>query len=149
MGLVFIDKESCKNTFPSNFHLVYSHNLPKNSFYLNGNEYKDIPCVFQVWKKDKKERVKKNKQECKYFTFVKKNENPDFSIRRVGGNAGYIDKKISNKSIESHYFIKLKNIIPQEFINKLLIPCFNEERKNTVGPRSISKQELINEINMI
>lgn len=43
------------------------------------------------------------------FMFVKKTENPDISFRRVGVNAGTIDKKINEKSIKSHYFIKFIN----------------------------------------
>ena len=41
--------------------------------------------------------------------FVKKTENPDISFRRVGVNAGNIDKKFDDKSINSHYFIKFTN----------------------------------------
>ena len=80
------------------------------------------------------------------FAFVGKTENPDVSFRRVGVNAGIIDVSIDNKSIQSHYFIKFKNNKPiNDNIDLLKVIQFNHN--NTVGPRSISKQELIKEFN--
>ena len=42
------------------------------------------------------------------FKFVKKNENPDYSLRRVGVYAGNISKDIEDKSEQSQYFIKVE-----------------------------------------
>lgn len=39
------------------------------------------------------------------FQFVKRSESPDISIRRVGVNAGKIDKNYGDKNEETHYFI--------------------------------------------
>ena len=78
------------------------------------------------------------------FVFVNKMEDPDISFRRVGVNAGKIDTYITDKSIQSHYFIKFTN-------NKLLynnvknISTIKYSFNNTVGSKSISKQELIKE----
>ena len=74
------------------------------------------------------------------FTFVKKSETHDISFRRVGVNAGAIDKVTLGKSESSHYFIKLNRSFD---LNKLKW-VFD----NTVGPRSISKQELIKQFNL-
>ena len=80
--------------------------------------------------------------------FVEKTENPDISFRRVGVNAGTIDKKIHEKSIQSHYFIKFTN---GESIsdNIELVKAIQFNHNNTVGPKSISKQELIKEFNKV
>ncbi len=78
--------------------------------------------------------------------FVGKTDNPDISFRRVGVNAGTIDKKFQEKSIQSHYFIKFtngKSIIDN--LNKLYTITY--DFNNTVGPKSISKQELIFKFN--
>jgi hypothetical protein len=79
----------------------------------------------------------------------KKTENPDISFRRVGINAGTISLNINDKSIQSHYFIKfiLNDDIIDDIIEKLKSIKFNFN--NTVGPKSISKQELIIEFNKI
>ena len=138
-------KDSNRAKFNDFFHLVYEKDLPKNSFSVNGNNC-DVPCVFQIWKKKKIERIKPEKIEPKNFKFIDKTEQHDISFRRVGVYAGKIDKKTDDKSIQSHYFIK--------FINKKsiddnikLLDKINFNFNNTVGPKSISKQELIKEFN--
>jgi hypothetical protein len=75
---------------------------------------------------------------------VDKTENPDISFRRVGVNAGVIDTKIDEKSVQSHYFIKFTNNKSiADNLNQLATITYNFN--NTVGPKSISKQELIKE----
>ena len=57
-------------------------------------------------------------------------------------------KDIDDKSIQSHYFIKfINNKTKEENIEKLKLLKF--EFNNTVGPKSISKPELINEFNKV
>lgn len=132
-------KRSIQDKIPLNFHLVLEKDLPKNSFFYKENEY-DVPCVWQIWEKREEAREKDIKRIPKTFKFVRK-EDANCSIRRVGINAGkaFVD---TDKSKQSHYFIKVND--PELFVKKV-----NEikwEHNNTVGPRSISKQELINEI---
>jgi hypothetical protein len=80
------------------------------------------------------------------FEFVKQNDNPHISFRRVGVNAGKIDIITNGKSIQSHYFIKfMNNKSVDENINLLSNVKF--DHNNTVGSKSISKQELIAEFN--
>lgn len=138
-------KDSMKKYFPLNFHLVYQCDLQNNSFIINNDEEKDVPCVFQIWKKLNIEREAIIKKEAVGFTFVKRDEEPDISFRRVGVNAGKIDTNdIDNKSIQSHYFIKFNDQIDKvEIIKKL--SKINYTNNNTVGPKSISKQEIIEE----
>ena len=146
-------KESLKKTFPLNFHLILEIDLPINAFLVENIEH-NVPCVFQIWKKLETERAIVEKLEPNNFKFVKKTEDSDISFRRVGVNAGTIDTNIDDKSVQSHYFIKFTNNIHiknnssiDEIIEKLRHIHFTED--NTVGPKSISKQELIKEFNII
>jgi len=138
-------KDSLKNKIPLNFHLIFEFDLPENSFLVNNVEH-NVETVFQIWeKKDALRTIIKNEEPLN-FVFIKKNENPDISFRRVGVNAGIIDVNIDNKSIQSHYFIKFtNNKSVNDNIDLLKVIQFNHN--NTVGPRSISKQELIKEFN--
>ena len=138
-------KNSLKRAFPLDFHLMFEIDLPEKSFLVEGVEH-DVPCIFQVWKKLNYNRDSIKKIEPYGFIFVDKTQNPDISFRRVGVNAGKIDINILDKSSQSHYFIKFTNgkcII--ENINKL--STINYYFNNTVGPKSISKQELIIQFN--
>jgi hypothetical protein len=77
---------------------------------------------------------------------VKKDDNPDISFRRVGFYAGNVSDDITNKSIQSHYFIRFVNEKSvTENMENLKKNVF--EKDNTVGPRSISKPEVILEFN--
>jgi len=138
-------KDSLKKIFPLSFHLIFETDLPDKSFLVDGVEH-NVETIFQIWKKTNILRTKIKQEEPLNFMFVKKSETPDISFRRVGVNAGIIDINIDNKSIQSHYFIKFKN---NNSINDNidLLKSIQFNHNNTVGPRSISKQELIKEFN--
>ena len=109
---------------------------------MDGIEH-DVPCIFQIWQKKDYNRAVADKLVPTHFLFVDKDANPDISFRRVGVNAGKIDTNI-DKSIQSHYFIKFTNgKSVEENVDKLKNIHF--DFNNTVGPKSISKQELIKE----
>lgn len=141
-------KDSMQRHFPPLFHLVFQQDLAQNSFLQDGLST-DVPCVFQIWEKREEERVLAAKLETNpdIFQFVKQNEDPDISFRRVGVNAGTIDSKdLDNKSVQSHYFIKFgPTVDKKEFIEKMREIQYAQD--NTVGPKSIGKQEIIREIN--
>jgi len=130
-------KQSFQDRIPLQYHLREQFDLPDNSFILNDNDY-NVPCIFQIWDKKEYNRQKSVKLEPLSFIFVKRNENPDLSIRRVGVNAGKLFMD-TNRSESSHYFIKTDNIT--DFIHKYNNIVFNHD--NTAGCNSISKQELI------
>ncbi|ULY68608.1 putative DNA N6-adenine methyltransferase [Chlorella virus XW01] len=138
-------KESMKKYFSINYHLICEIDLPNNSFLVNNKET-DVPCCFQIWKYNDKPRNIINIIKPNSFKFIKKTENPDIAFRRVGVNAGNIMTDIENKSEQSHYFIKFTNNIKLEE-NLIKLKSINFNFNNTVGPKSISKQELINEFN--
>jgi len=136
-------KDSFKNKVPECFHLLREIDLPKDSFLVDGKVY-DVPCVFQIYVKRGFPRPKPVKLTPKSFDFVNKTDAPDVSFRRVGINAGAVSEDIADKSTQSHYFIKFKpGVDNQKMISKMKSLVFE---CNTVGPRSISKQELIKEL---
>ena len=140
-------KNSLKRTFPLQFHLIFEMDLPDKSFLVNEVEY-DVPCVFQIWEKQTSNRIVDEKLEPIHFRFVKKTEHPDISFRRVGVNAGTIDKNVDKKSIQSHYFIKFTNTNTKSINENIKkISMITYDFNNTVGPKSISKQELICKFN--
>ena len=140
-------KVSMQKYFPPNFHLIYEWDIPKNGFLVDEKPH-DVPCVFQIWEYREEPRIVQEKQKPKGYSFVKQNENPDISFRRVGGRAGEVSYETQSKSDQSHYFIKFDYEISEKTFEALK-KIHYEARDNTVGPRSISKQELIKEFNMI
>lgn len=138
-------KDSFKKTFPLNFHLIFENDLPDKSFLVDGIEH-NVPCIFQIWEKRNVNRLVIEKIEPLHFIFVNKNDNPHISVRRVGVNAGKVDTNTIDKNIQTHYFIKFinSNSIDNNVdkLNKI-----NFEFNNTVGPKSISKPELISKLN--
>lgn len=135
-------KPSMYNSFDLKFHLVYSIELEKDSFLLNDKTY-DVPCIFQIWEKRDMQREVEKKIEPKGFKYVKSDY--DIALRRVGVYAGKCYNAEKKYSVQSHYFIKFDkydvNII--EKINNHVFPS------NTVGPRSLSKQEINKVLNLI
>jgi len=140
------------------------HNLFKNNTH-NSYDFETWKSKFIYTKKIKRSTAVKKLKELynkdplqseieAYMTkeqkrmYSKFNELPDISFRRVGIYAGTIDREVDNKSHESHYFIKFTNPLTEK--KYLELSNINYPSKNnTVGPRSISKQELIKEFNMI
>jgi predicted RNA methylase len=140
-------KDSLQKHFPLSFHLIYECDLPDNSFIVD-NQPHDVPCVFQIWLKKEFPRIVTKKLVPHGFTFVKKEEDHDISFRRVGVNAGAISKETQDKSIQSHYFIKFEIPFTDELFDKISAIQFTSS-ENTCGPKSISKQELMKEFNMV
>ena len=74
------------------------------------------------------------------------NENDfDFIIRRVGGNAGkaYILKEGETVSPQSNYFIKNNSILTDDVLVEIINSIQMDVVNYSVGPRSLSKRELI------
>lgn len=135
-------KISVQNRLDLNFHLVKEIDLDNCGFMLLDKQEIAVPCVFQVWEKQSKPRKKvKGKTTSTEFTFTDK-KNADFRIQRVGGNAGKASFDL-DKAESSNYFIKnnsnLSNEDFVELVNHLIFPSI----EFTVGPKSLSKTELI------
>jgi predicted RNA methylase len=138
-------KSSIKNRLPDFLHLEYEEILPDNSFLLDGSDY-DVKCVFQIWKRKDSKRESIESVKELGFKYTKNKIISNLSVRRVGVYAGKAFHDI-DKSEQSHYFLILDDISK---LDKLI----NELNKKTwidltVGPRSISKGELNEVINLI
>lgn len=138
-------KDSVKDKIPQNFHLEYEEILPDDSYLLDGKSY-SVKCVFQIWKKDDTIRQISEKVEPRGFRYTKDPSRAHLSIRRVGVYAGkaFLD---TTKSKQSHYFLILDNPIDS---SKIISQLQNQSWTDlTVGPRSISKDELNRVLNRI
>jgi len=140
-------KESLRKTFPANFHLLFETDLPDKSFLVQGIEH-NVPCIFQIWEKKDYNREVTEKLIPLNFSFVSKTESPHISFRRVGVNAGNIDTNIDEKSVQSHYFIKFDKT-PTKVLYENIQNLQYSNKDHTIGPKSISKQELIREFNTL
>jgi hypothetical protein len=81
------------------------------------------------------------------YKFVKNSQEYDLVIRRVGGKAGHVFlSKLLKES--TNYFLKFEN---QDSLDFVLInsPLPIIEKDYVIGPRSISKPELIACINKL
>lgn len=135
-------KVSIQNSLDLNFELIDELLLTNASFLLNNEKEISVPCVFQVWKRATRPRKKiKLKTKTTLFDFVKPNE-ANFRIQRVGGNAGKASFEL-NRAESSNYFILNHSDLSNEdfvnLINSLTFPTI----AYTVGPKSLSKGELI------
>lgn len=134
-------KRSIQNKLNANFHLIKEKILNQNSFLLNDEKY-SVPCVFQVWeRKDIKREIYKNRTTTNLFDFVSKSD-ADFRIQRVGGNAGKASLDL-NYSAQSNYFIKNNTHYSNEELIDIINQTIFPEIEYTVGPKSLSKTELI------
>jgi len=139
-------KESMQKCFPLNFWLVEQIDLPNDSFSIGGNTH-NVPCIFQIWQKKEETRIIEPYPISKFVDFIKVDGDPDFSLRRVGVYAGKIDTDLT-KSIQSHYFIKMKpGFDPNLFRELFETIVFTHD--NTAGPKSISKKEFIIAMNQL
>jgi hypothetical protein len=147
-------KDSMKKHFSLDFHLLFENDLPAHSFLVD-NQESNVPAIFQIWERKEFNREKVIPLIPLCYKFVKKTDVPHISFRRVGVNAGNIDIYSEDKSVQSHYFIRFTDEsglnIEDEQVEKNLkkIKKIKFECNNTVGPKSISKQELIKEFNRV
>lgn len=143
-------KESIQNKLDLRFHLDKYIELPYNSFSLNGNDY-GVNCVFQIWKKKNIKRTIETKMIDESFIKFSNENDFDFIVRRVGGNAGkaYILSEGESVSSQSNYYIKnnslLKDDVLVDIINNIQMDIVNY----SVGPRSLSKRELVEYVNEV
>lgn len=141
-------KPSMSRVFPLQFHCLYSEELEKKAFEVNGVEY-DVPCIFQIWQKKDTDRVIMDPVKEEGFRYVKNDQPFDVAFKRVGGLAGKCYPNSPNYNPNYHYFLKLdaqyvpyiKNII--DAVNLHVFPS------NTVGPRSLSKSEANEVLNVV
>jgi predicted RNA methylase len=141
-------KPSMSRAFPLPFHCIFSEEISKNAFEVNGQSY-DVPCIFQIWEKRNENRKEVSAVKEEGFQYVKSTETYHIAFKRVGGLAGQCSAPPGTFNPQYHYFLKLdeanipycKKIIEQ--VNQHVFPS------NTVGPRSLSKSEANEVLNVI
>jgi hypothetical protein len=134
-------KESIQNRLHSKYWLIYDEDVPNDSFIFEGEIY-DVPCCFQIWIRKKETRKKFTIVDNPYLEYTTKDA-AEFSIRRVGINAGKADVGV-DKSISSHYFVKRKKKLHsiKKWVKIINDIDFSSLSSSTAGPRSLSKSEL-------
>ncbi len=137
-------KESVQKTLNPFLHLRLNMVLEKNIFLLDGVDM-NVPSVFQVW--DFVEGVKREHlgvPTYKGFRFVKKTEEPDIFVQRIGGKAGVAGLDFLGRNESSNYFLKVDSSViePDVLVNKINSVVFSS-RDLSVGPRSLSKKEFV------
>lgn len=141
-------KPSMTKCFQENFHKTFEEELPKNSFLINGKDH-HVPCVFQIWiKKEKPREIPIRLAEEKYYKIINKEQLDDTAVafKRVGGSAGkFYYENLEKLSKESHIFIKI--LEDETYIKNCLESLEFTAKDDTVGAKSISKQELILQLN--
>jgi hypothetical protein len=142
-------KPSMYNAFHSVFHLIFSKELNKNAFIINGGAKYDVPCVFQIWEKKATQRPKEEKVAPIGFAYISAatataTAAATFALRRVGGLAGKCYTDTATRSAQSHYFIRLNESTVPAAYHAAIIDKINNHTfpSNTVGPRSLSKSEV-------
>lgn len=129
-------KASVLRKLANNVVLREVYPLPSPLFNFEGT-LREIPCSFFVFETvagvplaDEQHYATDD------FVFVPKDANPDNSIRRVGFYAGRVEDPDASES--SHYFVKWNYLGAISVFEKIKW-TFN----NTVGPRSLSKDEIV------
>lgn len=152
-------KPSMYNAFHPRFHRIFSKELDKNAFIINGGAKYDVPCVFQIWEKKATQRPKEEKVVPIGFAYIAAaaaaaaastatSPSPSpFALRRVGALAGKcypITATATALSAQSHYFIQLNESTVPAAYQAAIIEKINKHTfpSNTVGPRSLSKSEV-------
>ena len=150
-------KESMQKTFPLQFHLISQTDIPNDAFSINGENY-SVPCVFQIWKKKDIDRKISPILKPKGYIFVKDKMHATFALRRVGVYAGKIIDMLQdgidfdNLSDQSHYYIQITEKISfkeRDLLKEKYYDTITWKHNNTVGPKSIGKQEFIKQLNTL
>jgi predicted RNA methylase len=119
--------------------------IPDNAFYINtieGIKEYSVPTV-AIWYKKVLTYTRSYPEitESEYFKFVKKNDDHDFMLRRIGKNAGRAELSKPDSYI-GHYYIKMKTeVVVDQVINAInKYGKFNIKEFST-GPLSLPKRE--------
>lgn len=144
-------KDFVKNKISTEFTLADEYILPKNSFYLPhegkaGSEAVpyDVPCVAQLWVRQKREIPPKPTSQ--YIQFVQP-QDADIAILYKGRRAGDVyDVQRALPRANSFVFVKILKDKPQ-VIQALQNMDWMDVKANTVGAYSLSRSEIIQQLN--
>lgn len=135
-------RPSVQGRLHDSWHLVDEYVLPRNAFYLPGEDGMrpyDVPAVAQIWERKKEERVAPDLPKAsEHFQFVKQ-EDADFAIRRKGRRAGQVLSVADVPESPSFYYIKGDNAALRAFKSV----DWKELGNDMMGARSLSKPDII------
>ena len=140
-------KASIQNRLSLDFLITAEMDIPEKSF-LEDTVRVDVPCIFQVWNRTEQARSKHASSALVHndMKFVKKEECTEdtLAIRRVGFYAGKCEP-YNNHNEQSHLFLHTdRGSVVMDFLNGI-----EWKHNDTVGPRSISKQDFIHKLNKL
>lgn len=139
-------KESVQKRLNRNLHLTSETLLPKNSFLLKNEPY-HVPSIFQIWGYNKTVlRPVIPSPMLVGFTWCTQNDNPDIWVQRIGGNTGKVGVMTGVKSNQSNFFLKVSNGFTVEQVITELNRLNYSSRFHSVGPKSVSKKEILLEL---
>jgi hypothetical protein len=146
-------KPALAHAFPAAFHLEHSEDLPLNAFVI-GTRPHAVPCVFQIWRRragapdraaDRATVVPAADAGYSFICADAAGAHParDLAFWGVGAPAGAFafGADVAVLSPQSHYFIRAHADITPAVRARLAAVAWDTD--NTVGPRSISKRELV------
>jgi len=134
-------KVSTQDKLNLNYRLVLEEDIESNAFTVEGKN-KDVNCVFQIWELSLDKRTMSKHPPTNGVVFTTKDK-ANIAIRRAGGKAGQVLSGLDH-SESSTYFIKA-----DERIRKMLALIDTSVAGNTAGVKSISKKELLTELDII
>lgn len=142
-------KESIINKLNKHLILREEMTLEKKAFLLDGEDYA-VPCAFFIWDYDEDSiRVPFKQHVPNGFSFVKKEQDPHLAIQRVGGRSGKASADWLGKNVQTNYFIRLEQASRASHVVQELEQATISSRDDSVGPRSLSKNELTEVLNRI
>ena len=133
------------------FHLIYSYDIPTNSYEYENTTY-NVKTIFNVYiRKDFKHTCNIKEKPNEYYQFVKCNEEYDFIIVRVGCKCSemYSENIDGCFNDNNSFFIKIKSIDAFKILYDTNKYILDDVIKNSVGQKNISKQALIRLLNSI
>lgn len=134
-------KNSVKSKMRKIGILIRQMDIPFDSFTDGCGKKCAVPVVFQIWRRrNTNDVIPIFKMGNMPFKFVDR-LNADFAIRRVGHHAGEVVDDPHEANLSTHYFVRCDMSRLEEVKDKLREAKW-EESSWTVGPRSISKQEI-------
>lgn len=147
-----VKKQYVQSKLDPHFHVIFSRNLPQNSFILNEKPY-HVNCCFQIWERleYKRKTFKVTKfHSSPHFKFVNKDQNPDVAIIFTGYRAGKIIScaEASKRSQKTLFYIKITDDVLKEDDNIYKLDMV-EVANNTVGQNTVTKPEIIYAINLL
>lgn len=157
IGMIFpksFRKDSIQRRLSLDFKHSYEVDIPPHSFTANEQPV-DIPCIFQIWNRTpvKRKCTPRQTLQTNGISFVKKklidtsHTDQYIAIRRVGFYAGKAFP-YENQGEQPFYFLHIQ---PPHDPTKIIeyMNSITWEFNDTVGSRSISKQQFINQLNRI